>query len=187
MHIALYGGSFNPPHIFHQMACMYALSTSDVPIDEIWMIPCKDHPMGKNNIPFYHRFEMCKLAQRHLRETVKISDIESTLPGPSYTFNTVSKLSHMHPTYRFSFLLGSDAFQERKLWHHFDELDQLVDWIVVPRQGTGSIENFAFPNVSSTQVRLLLQKGNPPHHLLDREVLRYIEHHQLYNPKAHLP
>ena len=58
--IALFGGSFNPPHIGHQMACLYVLETSSC--KELWMVPTFRHPFDKALAPFEDRFEMCRRA-----------------------------------------------------------------------------------------------------------------------------
>ena len=40
--IALFGGSFNPPHVAHQLVALYVLETQ--PIDELWFVPTYTHP-----------------------------------------------------------------------------------------------------------------------------------------------
>lgn len=180
MHIVLYGGSFNPPHVLHELVCLYAMSTASVPIDQIWMVPCKEHPFGKKNIPLTHRLAMCELATRHIRNFVKVSDITASLDGPSYTFNTVLALSKQYPSYQFSVLIGSDVLPDKERWYKFQELDRLVQWIVVPRFPTMLSGNFSLPDVSSTGIRALISQGTIPTHLLDTQVIKYIQENQLY-------
>jgi nicotinate-nucleotide adenylyltransferase len=43
--VGLYGGSFNPPHVAHQLVALYVLETQ--PIDELWFVPTYHHPFGK--------------------------------------------------------------------------------------------------------------------------------------------
>ncbi len=43
--VALFGGSFNPPHVAHQMVALYVLETQ--PVDELWFVPTYAHPFGK--------------------------------------------------------------------------------------------------------------------------------------------
>ena len=43
--VALFGGSFNPPHVAHQLVALYILETQDV--DELWFVPTYAHPFGK--------------------------------------------------------------------------------------------------------------------------------------------
>jgi nicotinate-nucleotide adenylyltransferase len=60
MRVAVYGGSFNPPHVAHQLALTYVLATAQV--DEVWMVPTFKHPFDKALAPFSDRAKMCELA-----------------------------------------------------------------------------------------------------------------------------
>ena len=40
--VAFFGGSFNPPHVAHQMACLYVLETQ--PVDAVLVAPTWRHP-----------------------------------------------------------------------------------------------------------------------------------------------
>jgi nicotinate-nucleotide adenylyltransferase len=130
MRIALFGGSFDPPHIGHQLACLYVLSTHAV--DEVWMLPCAQHPFAKQMAPFAHRAAMCQLATAHLTG-VRVCTIEGELPGPSYTLNTVRALSERHPEHEFLLVIGADLLHERERWHGAAELCQRVRFIVLGR------------------------------------------------------
>ena len=74
MRVAIFGGSFNPPHLAHQMAALYVLETAAV--DELWLVPAFRHPFGKALAPFADRLEMCELAAAALGTRVKVSAIE---------------------------------------------------------------------------------------------------------------
>ena len=60
MRVALFGGSFNPPHVAHQLAALYVLETA--PVDELWFVPAFEHAFGKPLAPFDDRLAMCELA-----------------------------------------------------------------------------------------------------------------------------
>jgi len=89
MKIALFGGSFNPPHNDHLKVINSVLEKKLV--DEVWIIPCKDHPFEKELAPFKNRFEMLTLATEKI-PYVKISDIENKTHGKSYSYSTVMEL-----------------------------------------------------------------------------------------------
>src|SRR5258708_6526963 len=133
MHIALFGGSFDPPHVAHQMACLYALSTQGV--DEVWMVPCYQHPFDKRSAPFGHRAAMCRLAAALLAPRVRVSTIEEERGGPSYTLLTVQELRRRHPEHRFSVMIGADLLRERERWYGWPELRRLADFLVIGRAG----------------------------------------------------
>ena len=59
--VAIYGGSFDPPHIGHVLAVAWALSTAEV--DEAWIIPTWEHAFDKaHEASFDERMAMCRLA-----------------------------------------------------------------------------------------------------------------------------
>ncbi len=60
MRVAVFGGSFNPPHVAHQFVALYVLETAGV--DELWLVPCAKHTFEKLLAPFSHRLRMCELA-----------------------------------------------------------------------------------------------------------------------------
>ena len=47
--VALFGGSFNPPHVAHQLVALYVLETQ--PVDELWFVPVYEHVFGKPLAP----------------------------------------------------------------------------------------------------------------------------------------
>jgi nicotinate-nucleotide adenylyltransferase len=77
--VALYGGSFNPAHVAHQMVALYVLETAAV--DQLWLLPAYEHALGKPLAPFADRLAMCQLAAAALGPRVIVSDIERTLAG----------------------------------------------------------------------------------------------------------
>ncbi len=44
MRIALFGGSFNPPHIGHVLNACYVLGA--YPVDQLWLMPVYSHPFS---------------------------------------------------------------------------------------------------------------------------------------------
>jgi nicotinate-nucleotide adenylyltransferase len=180
--VAIFGGSFDPPHVAHQMVCLWALSTGRA--DQVWLIPCFSHAFDKQLSSFEHRKAMCELAADPLPAGVRVSDIEADIGGTSRTFNTVTRLRDEHPELDFALLIGADLLAETSEWYRFDELQQLVELIVVGRPGypsaPGAVE---FARVSSSEVRQRLASapgGEDASGLLPRGVLDYIRAHRLY-------
>lgn len=178
--IALVGGSFNPPHVCHQMAALWVLSTGRA--DQVWLVPCNVHPFGKQLVAFEHRLAMCRLAaERFVGQTVVASSVEQDLDGDGRTLHTVEHLVRTHPSDRFCLVIGSDILAEREAWYRFDRIEELVEIVVVGRRGhaapAGSVE---LPDVSSTEIRRRIAAGEAVSDLLPAAVLRYIEHEGLY-------
>ena len=181
MDVGLFGGSFDPPHVCHTLFCVYVLETTAV--EKILWVPCVDHPFGKANAGFEHRLAMSRLAAQTLSPRVEVSDIESRLPRPSYTINTVEALRRQQPDARISVLIGSDLVGESEQWERIEELRRLADFVVVPRGGFGARGEeleIALPALSSSAIRRALREGWSVAGLLSPAVRDYIERHGLY-------
>src|ERR1700710_25515 len=110
MRIALYGGSFNPPHLGHELAAFYVLETANV--DQLWFVPCFQHAFEKALQPFEDRFRMCELAAAALGPRARVSDIERELGQASRTLRTLRALEARHPGDTFVEVIGADLVAE---------------------------------------------------------------------------
>jgi nicotinate-nucleotide adenylyltransferase len=176
--VAIFGGSFNPPHVAHQMVGLYVLETA--PVDALWLVPCFRHPFDKPLEPFEDRFAMCQLAAAALGPRAAVSDIERSIGGESRTLRTVQRLQELHPEHSFSLVIGGDLVLEVPSWYGAAELQQRVPFIVVGRGAAGAGGAVAMPEVSSTEVRRALREGKSAQGLVPRAVLDYIYRRSLY-------
>jgi nicotinate-nucleotide adenylyltransferase len=180
--IAVFGGSFNPPHLAHQMACLVVLETA--PIDELWMVPTWRHPFDKELCAFEHRVAMCELAASVFGDRVKVSRIEEELGGPgqapSRTLHTLEALRARWPGDALRLVIGADILSETDKWHRWDQVVRLAPPLVIGRTGYGSDAEIVLPAVSSTDVRARLRRGQDVVPLVSRAVMDYIAGRGLY-------
>jgi nicotinate-nucleotide adenylyltransferase len=178
--IALIGGSFNPPHVAHGMMAYWLLSADQA--DQVWLIPCFEHPLGKELAPFEHRYQMCRiLCQLFPQDTVVPSRVEQELGGNSRTLHTIQHLLEEMPEHRFSLVVGSDILQEKEAWYRFNDIERLVPLLVVGRSGyPAADEGPVLPDISSSMIRHKLQRGDSVTAFLPAGVLAYIREHGLY-------
>jgi nicotinate-nucleotide adenylyltransferase len=188
MRIALFGGSFNPPHVAHQLVALYVLETA--PVDEVWLIPVFQHAFGKPLAPFDDRLTMCQRAAAALGPRARVDDVEKEIGQPSRTLVTVGALQARHPQHQFSLVVGGDLIDEIEHWHGAAELRRTVPFIVVGRAGAavsdGKIEApsaINMPAVSSTEIRRALGEGKSARGLVPRTVLDYIYLRGLYQSR----
>lgn len=176
--VAVFGGSFNPPHVAHVLAGAYVLSTFEV--DQLLIVPAWSHPLGKNLAPFEHRVELCKLAFRDLQRT-STDPLERDL-GESRTLLVLRALRERHPDWKLRLVIGSDILAETHKWFAWDEVVALAPPILLGRAGHPHPEAplCVLPEVASRDVRSNLARGEDVHALLPREVLNYIREHKLY-------
>ncbi len=189
--IAILGGSFNPPHLGHVGMAQYVLGRHLA--DEVWVVPCADHPYAKPLAPFADRMEMCSLAFQGIAQVI-VSDLESKLSQPSYTVQTLRHLSTaVRPkpvegatargsadlsragSLQFFLIVGSDIAADVPNWKDGTEIACLAKLIEVPR-GEGS----PIPNVSGTEIRRRVHQGKPIMDQVPAPVARYIQSHRLY-------
>ena len=181
MQIALFGGSFNPPHVGHLMVCTWLLATRAA--DQVWLVPTYEHPFQKALAPWDDRLAMCAALTGFLGEGARVSEIEADLGGKSYTVRAVAALQAKYPKNTFELVLGSDLLDELPTWHEADRLKTLVSIRVVPRAGYAADDSEAqpmFPEVSSSQIRARLQAGETVDGLVPGEVLDHIRSRGLY-------
>jgi nicotinate-nucleotide adenylyltransferase len=168
--IALFGGSFDPPHVGHLLAAAYVLATE--PIDELWLVPVERHPFAKPLVGAYeHRIDLCERLAAQLPRT-RVSRVEQE-SGQGRTVDLLEWLHQKHPQTRWALVLGTDLDAEKPQWKRFDRVEQLARIIPVRRGGYGE-GGVAIPEVSSTQVRALLKAGGDASQLVPRAVLQAI-------------
>jgi nicotinate-nucleotide adenylyltransferase len=179
--VALFGGSFNPPHIAHQMVCLYVLETT--PVDEVWMVPTYRHAFQKPLAPFDDRVAMCELAAAPFGGRVVVSDIEAQLDtDANRTLETIHALLAQRPDLQLRLVIGSDILAETAKWYRWSEIEKLAPPIVVGRAGHGPDPSPgpSLPDISSTEVRARIARGHSAVPLVSRDVMDYIAHRGLY-------
>ncbi|HEY0481554.1 MAG TPA: nicotinate (nicotinamide) nucleotide adenylyltransferase [Kofleriaceae bacterium] len=189
LRVALFGGSFNPPHVAHQLAALYVLETQ--PVDELWLVPTYAHPFGKALVDYEHRIAMCELAAAALGPRARVSRAEAELaarPGfvVSHTLDLVEHVAAQGHAPRL--VIGADILRDAAKWHRWDDVVARAPLIVVGRAGHAvppgsTVTEVAMPEISATHIRdLLAQGGSGITGLVPRDVLRYIAQHHLYQP-----
>lgn len=184
MHVAIFGGSFDPPHVGHLMACYYLLEAHGV--DEVWVVPVYRHPFAKDLAPYDARVEMCEAAVGVFGGRVKVSRLEEELSRegrPVYTVDLIGELRRRFPDHVFSFIIGSDVVAELGGWKDFEKVKELARMVVLRRRGfddSGEDYKAMLPEISSSWIRDAIRRGLPVEGLLPIRVLRYIHRERLY-------
>jgi nicotinate-nucleotide adenylyltransferase len=191
MKIALFGGSFNPPHIAHQLICLYLIEYKK--FDKVWVIPCYRHAFeDKHPIEFNHRHEMCQLMTAPLGSKVTVSGVEQLLygvHGKNYTIDTIRDFKSRWPNDDFTLIIGADIIEDLNRWKEFHEIRKLVDILVHSRNGyieanstiwRFDVANFVGPEVSSTDIRQRINRGESIEGLVSTSIQEYIKKNRLY-------
>ncbi|MEC7947163.1 MAG: nicotinate-nicotinamide nucleotide adenylyltransferase [Myxococcota bacterium] len=175
MRIAVYGGSFNPPHVGHAMVASWVRWTGRA--DAVWLVPVYRHAFenhhGKVLAPFEDRLAWCTAMAEELGAGVEALDVERHLPAPSFTVDTLSHLAAAHPGHDFRLVVGADVIPQVDAWRGWDEIVSRFDPIIVGRQGhprSGGPATVEFPAVSSSDIRARLTSGASVDHLVTAAV-----------------
>lgn len=179
-HVALYGGSFDPPHLGHVLSVAWALSATDV--DRVWIIPTWKHAFDKEHrASFEERFAMCELAFMPFRD-VEVLPVEQRLGSVSRTLTTIQALESEHLDASFRLLIGADVLPTTDRWHQWDEVVRAAPPLVIGRQGYPVPEAcpISIPNINSTDIRTQLSKAGDVSGLVPASVIAYIRERGLY-------
>lgn len=185
MDVAFFGGSFDPPHLGHELAIDFARAHG---MARVVIVPVRAHAFGKRLLAYEHRVQLSRLAFAD-RPDVEVSELEGELSPPNYTIHTLQALQQQHPHWSLRLLVGSDVLDDAHKWYRFDEVAQLAPPLVLKRAQPAASEerSAAVPQVSSTELRRVLAQrhsdGAAQSWLAARlrpAVLAYIEQHALY-------
>ncbi|MEO1172992.1 MAG: nicotinate-nicotinamide nucleotide adenylyltransferase [Myxococcota bacterium] len=174
----IYGGSFDPPHVGHQMLCVYLLESLGA--DAVWLVPAYTHAFDKPLSSFEDRLAMCERMARFLGERVRVDPVERDLNDGGRTLTLIRELERRHPDKKFALAVGADIVGERNRWYRWEEIESSVPIVVVGRTGYESDAAVELPEVSSTEIRSRAAKRLPLIGLVPRAVAEWIERAELY-------
>ena len=130
--IAVFGGTFNPPHIGHLKIIekLQALKKHN----KIFIIPTylPPHKELADYISAQDRLNMLNLLFANI-DNIEISDIELKKKKISYTYYTVLELKNAHKNSEIDIVIGADNFEILDEWHKINELLQTAKFIVFSR------------------------------------------------------
>lgn len=153
MKLALYGGSFDPPHIGHVTVVREALRVLD--IDRLIIVPASRNPFKRSvRAPGNLRYDwLQKIFEAY--SNVEISDYESVQERSVFTIETVSH--YKQKCDQLYLIIGADNLEKLASWHRFDELNAMVTWVVAKRDAipipTDMIALDIDVAISSTDIR----------------------------------
>lgn len=196
--LAIFGGTFNPPHIGHLKLAECALKS--LKADKIIFMTAGNPPHKKDEkyLSGDIRYEMVKLLISD-NENYISSDFEIKKDGPSYTANTLSEFKAIYPEYELCFIIGLDSFYDLENWYKPEIIFNKAVLAVSLRGGIDSalfedkksyyeekynakFEFISMPeiDVSSSQIRLKIKNGESVKGLITDAVEKYITDNNLY-------
>ena len=133
MTIAIFGGSFDPFHIGHEQIITSALKSLD--IHKLIIVPTYINPFKSS---FYLKPELRYDLLKRLyadNDKVEVSDYEINKHTPSYSINTIKYLKEKYNVSKIYFIIGADNLINLHKWYKYDEIKNLVEFVVACRDG----------------------------------------------------
>ena len=205
------GGTFDPIHFGHLRIAQEMLNC--FPNADVSLMPAAyPSHRAEPSASAEQRIKMLEMALAD-SPSLNIDPRELNRTEPSYSAVTLKQIRAEEQSKCLIFLMGTDAFAKFDQWHKWQELPKLTNILVVGRAGTdlpkeGAVADFYQANkmdnitdlslypsgkvaylelphleISSSQIRALINRGKSPRFLLPSVILNYIETHNLYRQK----
>ena len=186
--IGLFFGSFNPVHTGHMIIANYMVTKAD--LDEVWMVVSPHNPLkDKKSLANDHdRLHLVNLAIGD-NARIKASNIEFSLPKPSYTIDTLTYLEEKYPQHQFVLLMGGDYLQSLDKWKNHEKIVE-HNIYVYKRPGSDGGLYEKHPNIqymeapmldiSATYIRECIKQGLSIEYLVPDRVYAYLLNSRLY-------
>lgn len=168
MKIAIYLGSFNPPHYGHLTVINDALQRFNM--DKVIVVPAMHNPTKKENpAPFDLRCSWMERLSNQFDGYVEVDRIEESMIPPFYSYATLHAIRNKYCNDETFLLIGQDLVKEIPNWMNGGQILKDWDLLVVDRDPNG---------LSSSEYRKcpLLCNSYIPTCIRDEVFYYYIEH-----------
>ncbi len=188
--VGLFFGSFNPIHTGHLIIAEYMADLPD--IDQVWLVVSPHNPL-KNRSTLANDFDRLHMVQLAIDDNPKLraSNIEFSLPKPSYTIDTMAYLHEKYPEHHFSLIMGSDNLQSINKWKNFNLLLERYTIHIYNRTGSENVKtaenasdirfhDVPLLGITSTLIRQRIADGCSARYMVPESVYQFLDGSKLY-------
>lgn len=153
MRLAIFGGSFDPPHVGHLLAAQDAFD--QLSLDRIILVPTAVQPLkvGRTVATALQRLAMARLLVEG-DARFEVSSVEVDRAGLSFTVDTLSGFADAYPTAERFLLLGADVLATFAQWREPERVLRLARPVVLQRDGEPEMAPMVLGAASTSVVRL---------------------------------
>lgn len=193
--VGLFFGSFNPIHVGHLVIANHIAQSEFV--DEVWFVVSPQNPFKekKSLLADIHRLALVNEAIFE-NPKLKSSNIEFSMPKPSYTSDTLAYLIDKYPGTEFSLIMGEDNIKSFHKWKNYEVILKNNQILVFPRVGVDDelkakseilnhkqvhlLEDTPVMDISASFIRKQIKAGKSVAYLLTDKVEKYVEEMGFY-------
>lgn len=166
--LGFFGGCFNPPTNVH-INLAIDLITKGI-LDKVVFVPVGDYYQKQDLVPAIHRYNMLKIACKNF-PNLEVEDIASLHQNKLFATDTFELIyKKYHKEAEIYFIMGSDNYKKMPTWKNYEEIKDKYKYVVVDRT----------ENISSTDIRNKIKRGETVSDYVNEEVLEYIKENKLY-------
>lgn len=154
MRIGLFFGSFNPIHVGHLIVANVMATTTD--LEQVWFVVSPQNPFKKNK-SLLHEFDRFDLVEKAIADNhrLKVTDVEFSMPRPSYTIDTLLRLREKFPQHHFRLIIGEDNLAQFPNWKQHQQILDEFGLYVYPRPHAAPSDLRTHTNVQFIDAPLL--------------------------------
>jgi len=190
--VGLFFGSFNPIHIGHLAIANYMLAFTE--IEELWFVVSPHNPFKKEHdmLPETDRLHLVNLAIENY-PSYRSCDIEFHMPKPSFTIDTLARLTDQYPQQKFSLIMGSDNLEQFHKWKNSEAIIANCHRYIYPRHGAtppfmehipnATVVDAPLMDISSTFIRRIIAEGKDAPFFFHEKVYNHIKKMHFYENK----
>jgi nicotinate-nucleotide adenylyltransferase len=186
MKIGIYGGTFDPIHHGHLVLAREARELFG--FEKIIFVPAAVSPF-KSSPAASAQVRLSMLCAAIEGEPgFELDDCELRRPPPSYAIDTIEDIRGRKRDAQIYYLIGEDNLTTLEKWHRFDELRNVVQFIVLERTGTPPDHPYPIVqrkiDISATEIRKRVASGQSIRYFVPQEVEEIIRREKIYQEPA---
>ena len=166
--VGFFGGCFNPPTNTHIKLANNLIKEGR--LDKVIFVPVGDYYQKQDLVSATHRYNMLKLATADY-EKLEVEDIATKHTEKLFASDTFKLISEKYSKdVEIYFIMGSDNYSKMPTWKDYEEIRDKYKYLVLDRT----------QDISSTEIRKKIRKGEDVLNYINVDVLKYIMDYKLY-------
>lgn len=179
MKICIFGSSFNPPHLGH---VQIVEGLKQMNFDQILIVPTGNPNHKQITIRIEDRLALIEAFGQLCNVQVSLHEIENNF---EYTVESLEYLNFDQDD-EIYFAIGSDSVNSLPTWDKFEQLKQMVTFVIIKRPGIEfdnsvlSQINYVYLNIETADISSSALRQKLDEQFIPSEIYQIIVERQLY-------